>query len=322
MAKRNRERGSDGQQFVVGILDGAATTAWLPATFIGAAAVFVLYARAWRTTDLMTVSHHIFVTQWQALVLFFPIAVFGAFFLESSIGAILGVLEGSWGGNVIGRWLAKAFIRVQVTRRRGLASTNRSQTRASFSNARARLLQDGLSDEEVAYLDYLVTGAPFPASDSIPHDLPPPLINWQDYVRPGEAWRLESLISRSREYPHPSMMRPTALGNILGAMDENLRKMERKPGRRGDATARRFLRVQEELRYRLEVLTGFFGASWIVALLIWVELGSSGIKYETSPEVLAFLVVALAYVTYRSMVATARRMLYASASMLTHTNSE
>jgi len=252
----------------------------------------------------MDVSAAVAASGWQPLYLFAPVTIFAALFLEASNAATLALLEGYWGGNAITSRVRRIMVRNQLAHRRRHLKRRSRLTAEAFDAAEARMRLNGLPPKDVQFLRAIALNLPLDDEfDGDHYDRLFRRTSWRDYLDSGEGVALDAAARRSWDYPLPSRMQPTLLGNILAAMDSDY------PPQAVNfdwGNLRKSFPEFTSLRDRLDLLCGVMVSSIMLAVLSVPLLAKWAGQY---PRILVFLsLVGISWLAYRSMVATSRQL--------------
>jgi hypothetical protein len=293
--------------FVARVLDQLSLSAWLPAALLVFSVAVLLQFRKLRSVSLLDAVDALTKDPLRALVIMIPLLVIATMVTQAfSFGAIR-TLEGYWNRRGPASFMRTAMIRWHVRRRRVIEKRLRSAERKAFAIARPKLLLNTQSSTVVNALEADVHGVSRPVltpEENIKVDN-------TDWRLPCPAWRLayiDHMIRASNQYPDPSRILPTRLGNLLRSTEDRLVHAE--GDIEGFALRRRELvpqRVQihhDQFRNRLDmyctlVFVSLLLAALAPALLIGRNIGVAPIA------VMSAIFFSLGVTSYLAAIASA-----------------
>lgn len=299
--------------FIANVLDQLSTTAWLPAAMLVGVGSLLVQLHQNGNLNVAQAVQDLATKPWGVII----ILVFGLVLTTMvtqafSFGAIR-VLEGYWGpGRLVERFLSRSVSR-EVRTWEGVEDRVRLLDQELFESARARLL----AEEDRDHIDVWEAQV-YQTPRATRRQQDPAIINaanaieWREKADPGKAAVLYRLHMRLSDFPSaPHRFLPMRLGNILRAAEEQL-------GERGAALERfvlrnyakvpsRLMAQHDQFRNRLDMYCVLAVVFILLGLgSVPLLLGTISVAWWAAPLGGLLLFVALAWVSYRAAIASAR----------------
>jgi hypothetical protein len=294
-------------QFISKVLDQLSLSAWLPAAMLVGCGAILVQLHAQRDLDLGAALIELTAKPLGILIVLLFALVLAAMICQAfSFGAIR-ALEGYWGGPRLTALPFGVLVRRQVRRRCALTTRLCLVEKRAFARAREGMLEGNIPrhiidirEDQVYSREGEWTSAQLEEAAEI---------EWHDYCPADHLEKISYLVRRLHEFPEPSRLLPTKLGNILRATEDGLSEddgsMEGWSLRRLEMIPPRLRQRHDEFRTRLDMYcTLVFGCFLLAGLAAALLYPAAQSPVGVSAVVVMFLF--LAGISNSAAIASAR----------------
>jgi hypothetical protein len=291
-------------QLLARILDQLSVSAWLPA----AALVSLLFVVGnLRSADghLSPALHAIGATSYASIILLTAAVVVTTVVTQAFEFEGIQLLEGYWGHSRFATWVSERRSAHYLRRRATLAAKYADVDGIAYAVALKSMRENGVPDEKVRLIEEQVRGVP--AEASLPES---PGFTWFDFAPPSQRRRMDALSAALREYPTtPYLIMPTKFGNAMRACEERARQagahdpLESFVQEVFHLLPRDLQLSHDQFRSRLDLYASLFVVLVLGAIVTAASLVATN---WVTAAITAALVSALAWLSYRAAIASAR----------------
>ncbi len=212
--------------FVARVLDQLSLSAWFPAAFLTAGVALLLEFRTSKSASISNTVTELAKHPLPELIMMIPLLVIATLVTQAFSFEAIRLLEGYWGW----RWMslvARALVRRHAHRKKAIYDRVKKESIKAFNRALPDIVRDspeGLTGPVVRAVEAQLSHSPIPSLEgSEAQSYVRTIHTWKDRA---DAWRLEKverLVAEYELYPDDSRIRPTKLGNLLRATEDELK---------------------------------------------------------------------------------------------------
>jgi hypothetical protein len=235
--------------FVARVLDQLSLSAWFPAAFLTAGVALLLEFRTSGSASISNAVTELAKHPLPELIMMVPLLVIATLVTQAFSFEAIRFLEGYWGW----RWMSlatRALVRRHVHRKKAIYERAKKDSIKAFNRALPDIIRDspeGLTGPVVMAVEAQLSHSPVPSLEGREAQAYVRTIHtWKDRA---DAWRLEKverLVAEYELYPDDSRIRPTKLGNVLRATEDELNHA-------GDDVQRFAFRYRERVSPRVQL---------------------------------------------------------------------
>ena len=212
--------------FVARVLDQLSLSAWFPAAFLTSGVALLLEFRSSRSASMSNAVADLAAHPVPALIMMVPLLVIATLVTQAFSFEAIRLLEGYWGW----RWMslvAKVLVWRHARRKNSIYEGAKRESIKAFNKALPHIIREspeGLTGPVVRAVEAQLSHSPVPSLEGSEAQAYVRTIHtWKDQA---DAWRLEKverLVAEYELYPDDSRVRPTKLGNLLRATEDELK---------------------------------------------------------------------------------------------------